>query len=164
MRPCSIAIRMSPIVASTMVNGWRGASAAGARRVCAPRVNVTAAASARAANNRNNSFMGALKAKVAARSPEHAAHAAALEDWFDAAMDRMSGVYKRRMQAITIAVAAALTLMTNADTLRMVGVLWRPPTQAAGLIDDAGLGAQRSRAAPAQPPQANSAADDAQGE
>ena len=110
------------------------------------------------------SGIDALKAKVAPRSPEHAAHAAALEDWFDAAMDRMSGVYKRRMQAITIAVAAALTLMTNADTLRMVGVLWRPPTQAAGLIDDAGLAGQRSRTAPAQSPQANSAADDAQGE
>src|SRR5881396_3685536 len=65
---------MSPIVASTMVNGWRGASAAGVRRVCAPRVNVTAAASARAANNRNirnNPFMGA---RIVAYPALHAGH------------------------------------------------------------------------------------------
>ena len=43
-------------------------------------------------------------------------------------MDRVSGWYKRRLQLTTLAVATIVTLLTNADTLHMIGVLWRSPT------------------------------------
>jgi hypothetical protein len=52
------------------------------------------------------------------------------EEWgelFDASMDRATGWYKRRIQAITFVVAAALTILSNADTLRIADRLVRSP-------------------------------------
>lgn len=46
---------------------------------------------------------------------------------FDASMDRATGWYKRRIQAITLIVAAALTILANADTLRIADRLVRSP-------------------------------------
>ena len=50
-----------------------------------------------------------------------------VEDWFDEAMDRTSGAFKRHSQAWAIAVAALLTLLTNADTLVISKKLWLNP-------------------------------------
>jgi hypothetical protein len=43
-----------------------------------------------------------------------------VEAWFDSAMERVSGWYKRRTQAIIFAVGLALTVAVNADTLTVV--------------------------------------------
>lgn len=43
-----------------------------------------------------------------------------LEDWYDDAMDRIGGWYKRWTQKISLAVALAAVLIVNADTLMMV--------------------------------------------
>ena len=51
-----------------------------------------------------------------------------VERWFDDAMDRLSGWYKRRAQAIILALAAAITLVINADTVMIVDALWRDRT------------------------------------
>ena len=90
--------------------------------------------------------IAALKAKQTGPSADHAAHAAALEDWFNTAMDRVSGWYKRRLQLITIGVAVVVTLAVNADTLQIVGVLWRSPTERAAIAEQA-----RSRLPPPRP-------------
>jgi hypothetical protein len=45
--------------------------------------------------------------------------------WFDAAMERVSGWYKRKAQAIAICIGIALAASLNVDTLRLVGSLWR---------------------------------------
>jgi hypothetical protein len=45
-----------------------------------------------------------------------------IENWFDDAMERASGSYKRKTQIVTVIVAAVLTICTNADTLRIGGV------------------------------------------
>lgn len=53
------------------------------------------------------------------------AHAQAnIETWFDDAMDRASGWYKRRTQWITLLLAASLTILLNADTLAILHRLW----------------------------------------
>jgi hypothetical protein len=51
-----------------------------------------------------------------------------IEDWFDEAMDRTTGVFKRDAQAWAIVVAALLTLLTNADTLAIGQKLWENPS------------------------------------
>jgi hypothetical protein len=81
--------------------------------------------------------IAALTTRQAAPSAGHAAHAAALEDWFNTAMDRVSGGYKRRLQVITVGVAAIVTLAVNADTLQIIGVLWHSPADRAAIVEQA---------------------------
>jgi hypothetical protein len=51
-----------------------------------------------------------------------------IEDWFDEAMERTTGVFKRRAQLWAILVAALLTVLTNADTLAITKKLWDNPS------------------------------------
>jgi hypothetical protein len=60
-----------------------------------------------------------------------------IENWFDDTMGRVSGWYKRRTQVWTACIAVALTLATNADTLRVVRTLWNNPTQRAQIVERA---------------------------
>lgn len=46
-----------------------------------------------------------------------------VEDWFNAAMDRVSGVYKRRIQWVTLAVAFGITLIIGADSIAIATTL-----------------------------------------
>ena len=89
--------------------------------------------------------IAALRVKHAGLPADQAAHAAALEDWFNTSMDRVSGWYKRRLQLITVAVAAVVTLAVNADTLSIVTVLWRSPAERAAIVE-----AARERLMPAR--------------
>ncbi len=45
--------------------------------------------------------------------------------WFDAGMDRVSGVYKRLSQLWTFLIGVALAALFNIDTLRLFSALWR---------------------------------------
>jgi hypothetical protein len=53
---------------------------------------------------------------------------AELAGWFDSAMDRVSGAYKRMTQVICLIVALALTVALNIDSLRVAKALWLQPT------------------------------------
>lgn len=48
-----------------------------------------------------------------------------VEDWFNDAMDRLSGWYKRRAQVIIAVVAVCVTVLLNVDTLTIANGLWR---------------------------------------
>jgi hypothetical protein len=48
----------------------------------------------------------------------------ALGDWFDQVMDRASGAYKRWMSLLSFAVALALIVTINADTLQIARTFW----------------------------------------
>lgn len=48
-----------------------------------------------------------------------------IEAWFNATMDRVSGVYKRKMLWLTMGVAAVLTLVISADTIAIATTLWQ---------------------------------------
>ena len=51
-----------------------------------------------------------------------------VEQWFDDAMARVSGWYKRTTQAVLLVIAILLTISVNADTLTIAGTLWRDPS------------------------------------
>jgi hypothetical protein len=46
-----------------------------------------------------------------------------LERWYTDAMERVSGLYKRKAQAVVLGIALAIALATNADTVRIARVL-----------------------------------------
>lgn len=48
-----------------------------------------------------------------------------VEDWFDAAMDRVSGWYKRKTQWFLLAFGLAFALALNLDSLKIADVLYR---------------------------------------
>ena len=50
---------------------------------------------------------------------------AAVADWYEEAMDRVAGWYKRRVQWVLLIIAAVVTVSVNADTMRMAEELWK---------------------------------------
>lgn len=50
--------------------------------------------------------------------------------WFDSAMDRVSGVYKRHVQLWSFVIALMLVAALNVDSLHLAAALWRQPTLA----------------------------------
>jgi hypothetical protein len=60
-----------------------------------------------------------------------------IERWYDDAMERASGWYKRRTQVWTIGLAVAITLAVNADTLEMAKRLWTDPAVRAVAVEHA---------------------------
>ena len=57
-----------------------------------------------------------------------------LETWFDDVMDRVSGTYKRKTQAILLALALALSVVVNADTFQLAKTLWQYPALREGVV------------------------------
>ena len=47
-----------------------------------------------------------------------------LSVWFDAAMDRLSGAYKRNTQRVSLALAVVITVAGNVDSIRLSQMLW----------------------------------------
>lgn len=47
--------------------------------------------------------------------------------WFDNAMDRVSGAYKRKTQLYLFLIALAMTLVLNVDAIQLASVLWHQP-------------------------------------
>lgn len=62
---------------------------------------------------------------------------ASVEKWFDDAMDRAAGWYKRKIQLVLLALAAVVTLALNADTLEIGGSLLRDEAARAALLASA---------------------------
>jgi len=73
------------------------------------------------------------------RSAHHevAEFRAGVERWFDRAMERVSGWYKRRAQIILLVVGMGLAAAVNADALRVVDNLWRNEGVRQGLVAQA---------------------------
>lgn len=62
---------------------------------------------------------------------------AQVEEWFNAAMGRVSGGYRRRVQYILLVIATAVTIGFNADTFHVANELWSDPTLRAALVEKA---------------------------
>jgi hypothetical protein len=75
-----------------------------------------------------------------------------VENWFTETMDRMSGVYKRRAQAISFIVGVFLALLVNIDSVTITEALWREPTLRQALIAQAEMEVAQAKAT-GQPPQ-----------
>jgi hypothetical protein len=50
-----------------------------------------------------------------------------LEDWFNNAMDRLSGWYKRRAQTLAFIIGISVGILLNVDSLQLATQLWRDP-------------------------------------
>lgn len=57
-----------------------------------------------------------------------------IEEWFNHAMDRVSGRYKRRTQIIVVVLAIAFSVALNADTLTIANRLVQSPALAAQAV------------------------------
>ncbi len=64
-----------------------------------------------------------------------------VEIWFNAAMDRVSVVYRQRLQWVTLFVALVVTVIFGADSLAIANSLWREPALRAA-VSGAAQGAQ----------------------
>ena len=67
-----------------------------------------------------------------------------IEAWYNAAMDRVNGWFKRHMQLVTVAVAISLALATNADTFKISSRLWSDPAYRELAVDRAKLDVAQS--------------------
>jgi len=56
-----------------------------------------------------------------------------IENWFNDAMERASGWYRRRAQVWNLVLAVLVTVATNADTLHLLHRFWSEPALRAGL-------------------------------
>lgn len=70
-------------------------------------------------------FKRSMTAVAARAASEASGLQGSLEHWFDDAMARVSGTYKRLAQGIVIAAALGVTLLFNVDTLSVADGLWR---------------------------------------
>jgi len=57
-----------------------------------------------------------------------------LESWFNDAMDRLSGSYKRRAQFVSFALGLMLAATLNVDSIYVATSLWREPTLRQAII------------------------------
>jgi hypothetical protein len=65
-----------------------------------------------------------------------------LAGWFDSAMARMSGTYKRRQLLISLLLALLLAILFNIDSIHLFRTLWQQPSLAAHLREAPGVAAQ----------------------
>jgi hypothetical protein len=54
--------------------------------------------------------------------------------WYDSAMDRVSGLYKRDMKYISVIVGILLAIAFNADSVKVTRALWEDPNLRAGMV------------------------------
>jgi hypothetical protein len=62
--------------------------------------------------------------------------------WFDRAMDRTSGTYKRWIHRLTFWAGFAVAIAFNVNSLQLIDNLWRDPVARAGLVAQASKTAQ----------------------
>ncbi len=62
---------------------------------------------------------------------------AQLEGWFNDAMDRLSGAYKRHAQQWSLIIGLILALIFNIDTITVARQLWREPTLRQAIAEQA---------------------------
>ena len=62
-----------------------------------------------------------------------------IEGWFNSAMDRVSGVYKRRAMLVSLLLSLLLAILFNIDSIHLFRTLWTHPALAAQI--GAGTGA-----------------------
>ncbi len=102
------------------------------------------------ARSENAPLRAALLPLVDAAAGDVAAARENIENWFDSAMDRVSGWYKRRVQWIVLGLGLALAIVSNADTITIANALSRDVSMRNSLVAAAQEYAKPSTS-PAQP-------------
>lgn len=57
-----------------------------------------------------------------------------IEDWYDSAMERVSGWYKRKIQWIILGISLGISWLFNADSFTIVNTLWRDNALRASVV------------------------------
>jgi hypothetical protein len=70
------------------------------------------------------------------------------EEWFDDAMERVSGWYRRKVQIALTIIAALLVAFLNADTIRLAQNLWTDQNVRKAVVASAGAELREPREAP----------------
>ncbi|GAC1650124.1 MAG: hypothetical protein NVS4B8_24110 [Herpetosiphon sp.] len=77
-----------------------------------------------------------------------------VEGWYESAMDRVSGVYKRRIQVYLLLIALIVTCVTGADTIRITKSLFNDTALRGVLVAEAGrVTSAGNTTAPQAPPE-----------
>ncbi|MEW6291660.1 MAG: hypothetical protein AB1545_17655 [Thermodesulfobacteriota bacterium] len=71
-----------------------------------------------------------------------------IETWYNDAMDRISGWYKRKAQAVSLIIAFLVSFSLNADTFQIAKSLANDPVMRQAIVNQAQEMAQESQAAP----------------
>lgn len=69
--------------------------------------------------------------------------------WFDDAMDRVSGVYKRHSQAWMFVIGIVIAVLLNVDSINIAGTLWTDPAKREAIVAAAQKYESSQTAAPA---------------
>lgn len=72
-------------------------------------------------------IQGVVNAMAATAEGDAQRLQASMEKWFNDAMDRLSGWYKRRVKLILLGLAVVVTVGFNVSTVRVAEELWRQP-------------------------------------
>ena len=72
-----------------------------------------------------------------------------VEDWFDDAMTRLSGWYKRKAQLSAFLIGLFLAILLNVDSIQVASSLWREPTLRQQLVAQAEAYAKNTTTLPA---------------
>jgi hypothetical protein len=99
----------------------------------------------------NSDVRRALTDLIDAAGDDAAAARANIEEWFDSAMDRVSGWYRRRSQSISFVVGLALAVAVNADSLAVANSLSLDAALRQSLVTAAQGYAQAATAGDAKP-------------
>lgn len=75
----------------------------------------------------------AILSVIGAAENQLPAARAGVETWFNDAMDRLTGTYKRRLQWVTLAVAGVVTAIFGVDTIALGNSLWQEQAVRAAL-------------------------------
>ena len=78
-------------------------------------------------------------------NPKYATDQERLEAWYEQGMGRVSGWYKRTTQVRIYVLAILITLLMNADALKILRTLWSNPTMSAVMIESAKERLQKGR-------------------
>ena len=79
-------------------------------------------------------LVGALNTLIADAGQDFQQVKAGVEQWFNGAMDRVAGWYKRRSQTVGLIVGLAVAVVVNADTLEMIRTLSNDSAVRASLV------------------------------
>jgi hypothetical protein len=93
----------------------------------------------------NERLSGALLSLYRAAGADAAAFKHATEEWYDDAMERVSGWYRRRIQVILAVIATLVVVLLNADTLASGRVLWRDDAVRSSVVRQAEAAAEAGR-------------------
>ena len=134
-RATDLATKMANQLAAAEDGGPADAQAAAARAAAAAKVACLRLAALKLADHDATKKVGIpLLAMIEVAASDVDTLKAHVEDWYNSAMDRVSGWYKYHTQTMLFFIGLVLALALNADTIRIVQQLSKNPTLRESII------------------------------